>query len=105
MAENVDEEITKPEEGLARAKNFKCSICMKKFRKSSLLQVERIKFPTVFTSFIAANIEYIKKHLVKIHGLTLDSQKYRNYLELSNCDSDDELDDCVKCYICGKSYG
>lgn len=54
---------------------------------------------------LAANIEYIKKHLVKIHSLITDSQHFKNYLELSNCDSDDELDDNVKCYKCGKSYG
>lgn len=58
-----------------------------------------------FSVSIAANIEYIKKHLVKIHSLIFDSQNFKNYLELSNCDSDDELDDNVKCYICGKSYG
>ncbi|XP_037026249.1 zinc finger protein 490-like isoform X2 [Bradysia coprophila] len=65
-----------------KLKNFKCSLCMKKF----------------------PNIEYIKKHLVKMHSLIAESQNFKNHLELSNCDSDDELDDNVKCYVCGKSY-
>ncbi|KAJ6639654.1 Zinc finger protein [Pseudolycoriella hygida] len=74
-----------PEESIGQVDkltNFQCSICMKKF----------------------PNIEYIKKHLVTIHSLISDSQNFRNYLELSNCDSDDELNDNVKCYICGKIY-
>lgn len=101
---NVEKHSRDETNRVEKLKNFKCSICLKKFRKLSDKQTDSMKY-LISTITLTANIEYIEKHLVKIHSLEAESQNYKNHLELSNCDSEDELDDNVKCYICGKSYG